>query len=121
MGIKLRPAALVGCSGRTEEGASVGFVAFELCEAGETVSVEAGRDWSRPMAGELRRREILATTSARIPDFLGLTEPEARGLADQLGLVLRVTRPGGFGDKSLRPNRMTVVLEEGIVVRASAG
>lgn len=73
------------------------------------------------MAGELRRREILAATKARVPDFLGLTEQDARALADQLGLVLRVTRPGGFGDKALRPNRMTVVLEEGMVIRASAG
>ncbi len=64
----------------------------------------------------------LARTRALEPDFLGLELAEARTLADQLGLQLRVIdeqHPMVTAD--LRPRRMTVDVRTGTVSQATAG
>lgn len=73
-------------------------------------------------AGEDSIEVQLARTRALEPDFLGLELAEARALADQLGLQLRVIdeqHPMVTAD--LRPRRMTVDVRTGTVSQATAG
>jgi len=73
-------------------------------------------------AGEDSTEVQLARTRALEPDFLGLELAEARALADQLGLQLRVIdeqHPMVTAD--LRPRRMTVDVRTGTVGQATAG
>ena len=73
-------------------------------------------------AGEDSIEVQLARTRALEPDFLGLELAEARALADQLGLQLRVIdeqHPMVTAD--LRPHRMTVDVRTGTVGQATAG
>lgn len=54
------------------------------------------------------------------PDFLGLTPEQARDLATERGLALRVRDAGrGYAmTADLRPNRVTAELEGGVIVYA---
>lgn len=73
-------------------------------------------------AGEDSIEVQLARTRALEPDFVGLELAEARALADQLGLQLRVIdeqHPMVTAD--LRPRRMTVDVRTGTVSQATAG
>lgn len=73
-------------------------------------------------AGEDSIEVQLSRTRALEPDFLGLELAEARALADQLGLQLRVIdeqHPMVTAD--LRPRRMTVDVRTGTVSQATAG
>jgi len=64
----------------------------------------------------------LARTRALEPDFLGLELAEARTLADQLGLQLRVIdQEHPMVTADLRPRRMTVDVRTGTVSQATAG
>jgi hypothetical protein len=69
---------------------------------------------------EFKRR--LAETKSHAPDFVGLDELAARALAGRLGVALRVTTPDWPNVRSdLRAQRITVFIEGGVVVEASAG
>jgi hypothetical protein len=64
----------------------------------------------------------LARSRALEPDFLGLELDEARLLADQLGLQLRVIDSDDtMLTADLRARRMTVDVRGGTVSRATAG
>jgi hypothetical protein len=64
---------------------------------------------------------VLRDTQAHCDQFVGLTEAEARVLADQLGLTLRVLAPGDALSLDMRPQRMTVIVSEGTATRAFGG
>jgi len=64
----------------------------------------------------------LARTRALEPDFLGLEPAEARALADQLGLQLRVIDSDDtMLTADLHARRMTVDVRTGRVSQATAG
>lgn len=75
------------------------------------------------MTGDVPRDfdEQLAATRARAPEFVGLSEDDARRLGEHYGLLLRVVAPGAIVTADLRPHRVTLVVQDGVVTRADAG
>jgi hypothetical protein len=66
-------------------------------------------------------RSALAESRSHEPEFVGATEGAARVLAADLGLELRVIAPGDAITFDLRPQRMTVVVNDDEVIEAIAG
>jgi hypothetical protein len=63
----------------------------------------------------------LEASRAHLEEFLEVTEVAARGLADGLGLVIRVLVPGQALTLSLVTSRMNIVVSDGVVIDAFAG
>ena len=51
-----------------------------------------------------------------LPRFVGLTPEEARSLADELGVALRVLEPGSLYTMDLRTDRVTAETADGRLV-----
>jgi hypothetical protein len=65
--------------------------------------------------------ETLAATRSHAHEFIGLSEPQARALADKLGYELRVRSKDEPITADLSARRMTVDLSTGVVTEARAG
>ena len=66
--------------------------------------------------------ELLAETTAHIPEFIGLSGEQATGLANRLEVQLRVTiSENRWVTADYHPRRITVHVEDGLVVSAHAG
>lgn len=57
-----------------------------------------------------------ARLEPELPRFVGLTPEEARPLADELGVVLRVLEPGSFYTMEIRSDRVTADTVDGRLV-----
>jgi hypothetical protein len=72
-----------------------------------------------------RRREsfdeALAATRSHAQEFIGLSEPQARALAERLGYQLRVRSKDEPITADWSARRMTVDLSTGVVTDARAG
>jgi hypothetical protein len=65
--------------------------------------------------------EALAATRSHAHDFIGLSEPQARALAEQLGYQLRIRSKDEPITADWSARRMTVDLSTGLVTDAWAG
>lgn len=65
--------------------------------------------------------ETLAATRSHAHEFIGLSDPQARALADKLGYQLRIRSKGEPITTDLSARRMTVDLSTGVVTDARAG
>jgi hypothetical protein len=65
--------------------------------------------------------EALAATRSHAPEFIGLSEEQARALAERLGYELRVRSRDEPITADSRARRLTVDLSTGVVTDARAG
>ena len=65
--------------------------------------------------------EALAATRSHAHEFIGLSEPQARALAEEFGYQLRVRSKDEPITADLSARRMTVDLSTGVVTDAQAG
>ena len=68
-----------------------------------------------------RFNEVLAATRSHAPEFMGLSEAEARALAEKLGIELQVRSKDEPITADARARRLTVDLSTGVVTGARAG
>jgi hypothetical protein len=68
-----------------------------------------------------RFNEALAATRSHAPEFMGLSEVQARALAEKLGVELRVRSKDQPITADSRARRLTVDLSTGVVTDARAG
>jgi hypothetical protein len=65
--------------------------------------------------------ETLAATRSHAHEFIGLSEPQARALAEKLGYQLRIRSKDEPITADWRARRVTVDLSTGVVTDARAG
>jgi hypothetical protein len=68
-----------------------------------------------------RYNEVLAATRSHAPEFMGLSDVQARALAEKLGIELQVRSKDEPITADARARRLTVDLSTGVVTDARAG
>jgi hypothetical protein len=68
-----------------------------------------------------RFNEVLAATRSHAPEFMGLSDVQARALAEKLGIELQVRSKDEPITADARARRLTVDLSTGVVTDARAG